>query len=74
MFSIFVIFILLILGCSKKDKINDNVDDIKILSLSDNDQLIIGITDNITNIFDYSLNQLAIIDNNRVYFTARGSA
>lgn len=65
MFSIFVIFILLILGCSKKDKINDNVDDIKILSLSDNDQLIIGITDNITNIFDYSLNQLAIIDNNK---------
>ena len=65
MFSIFVIFTLLILGCSKKDKRNDNVDDIKILSLSDNDQLIIGITDNVTNIFDYSLNQLAIIDNNK---------
>ena len=56
---------LLVTGCSKKVKINENNDEIKILSLSDKDQLIVGITDDLTNIFDYSLNQLAIIDNNK---------
>lgn len=56
------IFLVIIVGCSNQTK-DINNDNVKIIALSDKDKLMVGKVNDEVNIFDYSLDQLAVIEN-----------